>query len=105
MSPPQFEAQLDEYEQRLTALLEVAEILSGVLDIDVLVKTIMERACSLLNAERCSFFLVDSNHQELITKFHGPMFTDTTMSEDNTDEIQTFCLDCNNVNFLFVILH
>ena len=76
MSPPQFEAQLDEYEQRLTALLEVAEILSGVLDIDVLVKTIMERACSLLNAERCSLFLVDSNHQELITKFHGGLDKD-----------------------------
>ena len=71
MSPPQFEAQLDDFEQRLSALLEVAEILSGVLDIDVLVPTIMERACSLLNAERCSLFLVDQAKQELVSRFQG----------------------------------
>lgn len=56
---------------RLKALLEVAEILSGVLDIDVLIPTIMARACSLLNTERCSLFLVDTTKQELITRFHG----------------------------------
>ncbi|OHS93072.1 3'5'-cyclic nucleotide phosphodiesterase family protein [Tritrichomonas foetus] len=71
MSPPQFEAQLDDFEQRLTALLEVAEILSGVLDIDVLIPTIMERACSLLNAERCSLFLVDPGKQQLVSRFQG----------------------------------
>ena len=71
MSPPQFEAQLDDFEQRLTALLEVAEILSGVLDIDVLIPTIMERACSLLNAERCSLFLVDQSKQQLESRFQG----------------------------------
>jgi GAF domain-containing protein len=31
----------------------------------------MERACSLLNTERCSLFLVDQNRTELITRFHG----------------------------------
>jgi putative methionine-R-sulfoxide reductase with GAF domain len=56
---------------RLQALLEVAEILTGVLDIDALVPIIMERACSLLNTERCSIFLVDQNRTELITRFHG----------------------------------
>ena len=71
MSPPQFEAQLDDFEQRLTALLEVAEVLSGVLDIDVLIPTIMDRACSLLNADRCSLFLVDAAKQELVSRFQG----------------------------------
>ena len=35
----------------------------------------------------------------------GTLHPDTPMSADNTDEIQTCCLDCNNVNFLVVILH
>ncbi|OHS95630.1 3'5'-cyclic nucleotide phosphodiesterase family protein [Tritrichomonas foetus] len=56
---------------RLKALLEVAEILSGVLDIDVLIPTIMSRACSLLNTERCSLFLVDHEKQEMVSRFHG----------------------------------
>ncbi|OHS92997.1 3'5'-cyclic nucleotide phosphodiesterase family protein [Tritrichomonas foetus] len=56
---------------RLKALLEVAEILSGVLDIDVLVPTIMERACSLLHTQRCSLFLVDSKRTKLRTTFQS----------------------------------
>ncbi|KAH0794336.1 3'5'-cyclic nucleotide phosphodiesterase family protein [Histomonas meleagridis] len=71
MTQPQFEAQLDDYEQRLSALLEVAEIISGVLDIDTLVPLIMEKACTLLNAERCSLFLVDQAKQELVSRFQG----------------------------------
>ncbi|KAK8891910.1 hypothetical protein M9Y10_029132 [Tritrichomonas musculus] len=59
------------FAQRLKALLEVAEIISGVLDIEVLIGTIMERSCSLLNAERCSLFLVDLVKKELVTRFHG----------------------------------
>ena len=79
MSPPQFEAQLDDFEQRLTALLEVAEILSGTLDIDVLIPTIMERACQLLKSERCSLFLVDQAKQELVTRFHGGLDSEIRM--------------------------
>ena len=56
---------------RLKALLEVAEILSGVLDIDTLVPTIMTRACELLHTERCSLFLIDHEKNELITRFQG----------------------------------
>ena len=56
---------------RLKSLLEVAEILSGVLDIDVLVPTIMERACSLLHTERCSLFLIDAKRQNLTTTFQS----------------------------------
>jgi signal transduction protein with GAF and PtsI domain len=53
----------------LQELLEVAEILAGVLD--ALIPTIMERVCSLPNNECCSLFLVDQNRMELITRFHG----------------------------------
>ncbi|OHT16501.1 3'5'-cyclic nucleotide phosphodiesterase family protein [Tritrichomonas foetus] len=60
-----------DFAERLKALLEVAEIISGVLDIDILIPTIMEIACSLMNTERCSLFLVDPVKQELITRFHG----------------------------------
>jgi GAF domain-containing protein len=56
---------------RLTALLEVAEILSGVMDLDALIVTIMDRACSLLHSERCSLFLVDIEKQELVSCFQG----------------------------------
>ena len=52
---------------KLKMLLEVAEIISGVMDIDILVPTIMDRACSLLRSERCSLFLVDSKKEKLIT--------------------------------------
>lgn len=65
------DSQNSEFAERLKALLEVAEIISGVLDIDILIPTIMERACSLLSTERCSLFLVDPVKQELITRFHG----------------------------------
>lgn len=71
VAPPHRDKQLDHLEQRLKALLEVAEILSGVLDIDILLPTIMDRACRLLNAERCSLFLVDNTKHELVTRFHG----------------------------------
>ena len=60
-----------EMSEKLKALLEVAEVLSGVLDIDALIPIIMERACSLLNTERCSLFLVDIEKQELVSCFQG----------------------------------
>lgn len=62
---------VEKFAQRLTALLEVAEILSGVLDIDVLIPTIMSRSCSLLKTERCTLFLVDVEKKELISRFQG----------------------------------
>ena len=60
-----------DFAKKLTSLLEVAELLSGVLDIDRLIPTIMERACTLLNSERCSLFIVDPSKTLLITRFHG----------------------------------
>ncbi|KAH0787637.1 3'5'-cyclic nucleotide phosphodiesterase family protein [Histomonas meleagridis] len=56
---------------RLKALLEVAEMISERLDIDTLIPTIMDRACSLMHTERCSLFLLDNSKQSLVTNFHG----------------------------------
>jgi putative methionine-R-sulfoxide reductase with GAF domain len=56
---------------RLCALLEVVDVLSGVMDLDALILTIMERACLLFNTERCSLFLVDIEKQELVSCFQG----------------------------------
>lgn len=66
--PLQFDG---DFAEKLKALLEVAEIISGVLDIDSLIPIIMERSCSLVDAERCSLFLVDKAKQELVSRFHG----------------------------------
>ena len=62
---------VDTRKQGLTALLDVAEKLSGVLDIDTLVPMIMQRSCDLLEAERCSLFLIDPQKGELVSYFHG----------------------------------
>ena len=59
------------YSERLEALLEVAEAIFGVLDLDTLIPIIMDKACSLLNTERCSLFTVDKASGELVTRFHG----------------------------------
>ena len=73
VSPAIVTEHLNEYQQRLTALLEVAEALSGVLDLEQLIPLIMDRSCVLLNAERCSLFLVDPIKKELVTRFAGGM--------------------------------
>lgn len=59
------------FAEKLKALLEVAESLSGVLDIDTLVPIIMNRACSLLKTERCSLFTIDQVKKQLISRFSG----------------------------------
>lgn len=58
-------------ETRLKALLETAEILSGVLDIDTLIPIIMKKARALLDSERCSLFLLDSSRRKLVSRIHG----------------------------------
>lgn len=70
-SPKSLDDEIDHFETRLKSLLEVAEILSGVLDIETLLPTIMNHATKLLSCERCSLFLVDAAHNELVTRFHG----------------------------------
>ncbi|EAY20657.1 3'5'-cyclic nucleotide phosphodiesterase family protein [Trichomonas vaginalis G3] len=66
----------DTKKQGLTALLDVAEQLSGVLDIDTLIPMIMQRSCDLLEAERCSLFLVNNTQTELISYFHAGLTTE-----------------------------
>ena len=67
--PPSESSQFDDFEKRLETLLDIAEVLSGELDIDKLIPTIMSRACSLLNAQRCSLFLVEKQTDMLVTQF------------------------------------
>ena len=58
--------------QGLAALLEVAEVLSGQLDIAKLTEAIMEKGRSLTKSDRCSLFLVNDKRDKLITSFqHG----------------------------------
>lgn len=65
------EIEKSKFEQEgLTALLEVAEVLSSQLDIERLVQTIMEKGRALTNADRCSLFLVNGTGDRLITSFH-----------------------------------
>ncbi|EAY19540.1 3'5'-cyclic nucleotide phosphodiesterase family protein [Trichomonas vaginalis G3] len=61
--------------ERLQALLAVAEVIFGVLDLDSLLPTIMDTACNLLNTERCSLFILDKTTNELVTRFHGGLDT------------------------------
>ncbi|EAY10947.1 3'5'-cyclic nucleotide phosphodiesterase family protein [Trichomonas vaginalis G3] len=53
----------------LAALLEVAEILSGQLEIDRLTEVIMEKGRQLTKADRCSLFIVSQSRDRLITSF------------------------------------
>lgn len=58
--------------QGLSALLEVAEVLSRQLDIGKLTEAIMEKGRSLTKSDRCSLFLVNDKRDQLITSFqHG----------------------------------
>jgi signal transduction protein with GAF and PtsI domain len=75
IAPPHLDQELDRYESKLKAVLKVAEILSGVLDIEVLLPMTMEKACELLKTERCSLFLINTAHHELVTRFHGGLDT------------------------------
>lgn len=58
-------------QKRLQSLLEVAEALSGQLHIDELIPSIMNRACDLVKADRCSLFMVNETREKLVTSFHG----------------------------------
>lgn len=58
-------------QKRQQCLLDVAETLSGRLHFDELIPCIMNKACELVNADRCSLFIVSENREKLITSFHG----------------------------------
>lgn len=58
-------------QKRLQSLLAVAETLSGQLHIDQLIPSIMNKACDLVKADRCSLFMINENRDKLVTSFHG----------------------------------
>lgn len=60
-------------QERLKALLDVAENLSGELHIDELIPSIMNRACHLVKADRCSLFMVNDTKEKLVTSFTSGM--------------------------------
>ena len=63
---------LQKENERLSSLLNVAQSLSNVMDIDELLFKIMEVVRHQLNADRCTVFLVDSDRNELWSKVaHG----------------------------------
>ena len=51
--------------ERFTAVLEIATLLSSVRDVDALLRTVMDRLSSLLQAEAATLFMLDANKQEL----------------------------------------
>lgn len=58
-------------QKRLQSLLDVASNLSGQLKIDSLIPSIMNKACELVNADRCSLFMVNETREKLVTSFQG----------------------------------
>ncbi|OHT11136.1 3'5'-cyclic nucleotide phosphodiesterase family protein [Tritrichomonas foetus] len=58
-------------QKRLRSLLDVAETLSGQLRMDILIPNIMQRACELVKADRCSLFMVNETRDKLVTSFQG----------------------------------
>ncbi len=63
---------LQKENRRLASLLNVAQSLSNVMEIDELLFKIMEVVRQQLNADRCTVFLVDEERQELWSKLaHG----------------------------------
>jgi GAF domain-containing protein len=58
-------------QKQLRSLLDVAETLSGQLQMDILIPKIMQRACELVKADRCSLFMVNETGDKLVTSFQG----------------------------------
>ncbi len=51
--------------ERFSAVLEIATLLSSVRDVDALLRTVMDRLSSLLQAEAATLFMLDAEKQEL----------------------------------------
>jgi signal transduction protein with GAF and PtsI domain len=64
-----------EQQKSLIALLLVAEILSGELQMDVLIQKIMNRACDLIKCDYCSLFMVHETSERLMLYFAGGLTT------------------------------
>lgn len=53
---------------KLTSLLDVAKAMTAERDLDNLLKLIVEEACSVVGADRCSLWIVDRDRNEIWTK-------------------------------------
>jgi hypothetical protein len=62
-----FEADLDEFEQRLATLVDATEIAARIPVSGKLLQSIVDRAGSLLNAKPSSLFLVDPVRHDLFS--------------------------------------
>ncbi|KAH6574666.1 hypothetical protein BASA60_005367 [Batrachochytrium salamandrivorans] len=58
-------------QKKLEVLLETTRSLGSILDIDVLVKMIMQSAKDLLSADRCTLFLNDNEQKQLLALIQG----------------------------------
>lgn len=58
----------DEIEKPLVALLNVARTLAAETSLEMLLKTVAEEIKNVLNADRCTVFLLDKSEQQLVSK-------------------------------------
>ena len=76
---------------RIRVMLDVAKSLTSELDTDVLVNKIMQSARELLQAERCTLFMVDRQSDELWAKMaDGEMGIRISRSKGIAGEVATF---------------
>ena len=53
---------------KLTSILEVAKVLNAARDLETLLQTIVREACSVVESDRCSLFILDRETDELWSK-------------------------------------
>ncbi|KAH6572343.1 hypothetical protein BASA60_006690 [Batrachochytrium salamandrivorans] len=70
-------------QKKVEVLLETTRSLGSILDIDVLVKMIMQSAKDLLSADRCTLFLNDNEQKQLLALIQG------------RDSLQDICIPRN----------
>ena len=70
----QIYGQMKRTQKKVEVLLETTRSLGSTLQLDILVKMIMEAAKELLDADRCTIFLVDPTGKYLITHVQGRDF-------------------------------
>ena len=64
-------------QKRLSALLEVMTSMAAEHDLDLLLQKIMQATCEVMQADRCTLFLVDEGRQEIWSRvFHGTVPTE-----------------------------
>jgi hypothetical protein len=76
------------YLEKLQAILEVAQLLCGALDLNHLLKTIVDNSYRLLHSQSGALFLVDRNEGKIVSKF-----------QDGKRKIISSPLNCGIVGF------